>query len=856
MAQARGPGELASILYIEDDPGSRLLVRSLLEPVGYTVADAEDGISGIECALRDRPALILLDVNLPEVDGYTVATALRSFPKLSEVPLVAVTAYAAAGDRERTLVAGCDGYISKPIDVDAFPGQIAEFLRGKREQAAASDEGFYLRDLNQRLVYRLLRQLDEVRNLSLEVGVRAQRLEEIHDAVLDLTSELGPAAILERLLPRLARALHATDLIVELSHPPGLRLAAAGDRPRRAGTAPLDGLGTDLELKVPLIVRGRPLGFVTARWLEGAGATLEEEHLFKIVANQLAIAMENARLYETERAARAGAETGRWQSAFLARVSKGLTASLDYDDTLAEIARLAVPELGDVCVLDMVQGDEFLHRAVVAVSDPLKDGLASALQRYSPGPAPRLVVDVVHTARPHLVSEMTESMLVAAASDAEHLRILRELGPQSAMVVPLMARGRTVGALSLVSLRPDRRYRSADLDLAQEFAARAAEALDNARLYRERQAADRRKDEFLSVLAHELRAPLAPILSAMAIVERHEGDDPAVRGAREIVERQVRHQARILDDLLDLARIGRGMTELRRSRVPLARVVSDALDVIRPLAEGRQQVVHVTLPGDELAVWVDATRMIQVVTNLLGNASKYSREGGEITVVADREGDRAVIRVQDSGEGIAPDLLPRVFEPFVHHGSGAGRARESGLGIGLALVRRLVELHGGTVEAESGGVDRGARFTVRLSLDGPADMAAGEAAPPAVAPCHILVVEDDPDALQTLRIMLEFDGHRVDVAADGDRAIAVALVGRPQVVLIDIGLPGIDGYEVAERLRTALGPEVLLVALTGYGRHEDQLRALAAGCDAHLLKPVDRELLRRVIARPRPANTG
>jgi signal transduction histidine kinase/ActR/RegA family two-component response regulator len=465
-------------------------------------------------------------------------------------------------------------------------------------------------------------------------------------------------------------------------------------------------------------------------------------------------------------------------------------------------------------------------------------------------------VDVVHTAQPHLVSEMTDSMLAAAACDAEHLRMLRQLGPQSAMIVPLMARGRTVGALSLVSLRPERRYRPADVDLAQEFATRAAEALDNARLYREQQTADRRKDEFLSVLAHELRAPLAPILSAMAIVERHEGDDAAVRGAREIVERQVRHQARILDDLLDLARIGRGMTELRRSRVSLARVVSDALDVVRPHAEGRQQVIHATLPDDDLELWVDATRMIQVVTNLLGNASKYSPEGGEITVVAGLEGDRAMILVQDSGEGIAPELLPRVFEPFVQHGATAGRARESGLGIGLALVRRLVELHGGTVEAESGGFERGARFTVRLPIGAPVSMATSDATPATVAPRHILVVEDDPDALQTLRIMLQFDGHRVDVAADGDRAIALAVVGRPEVVLLDIGLPGIDGYEVAARLRQALGSQVLLVALTGYGRHEDQLRALAAGCDAHLLKPVDRELLRRVIARPRPAATA
>ncbi|MGH7308289.1 MAG: response regulator [Candidatus Rokuibacteriota bacterium] len=843
------------ILYIEDDPGSRLLVRSVLERAGHVVLDAEDGLSGIELALRERPALILLDVNLPEVDGYTVATALRTFPKLCEVPIVAVTAYAAPGDRERTLVAGCDGYIAKPIDVDAFPGQVTDFLRGKRERAAAGDEGFYLRDLNQRLVCRLLRQLDEVGRLGQEVGIRAQRLEDIHDAVQDLTSELGPAAILERLLPRLARALHATDLIVELIHPPGLRLASAGERAPRAGSTVASGAGTDLELKVPLVVRGRPLGFVTARWLEGAGATLEEEHLFKIVANQLAIAMENARLYETERAARAEAEAGRWQSAFLAQVSKGLAASLDYDDTLAEIARLAVPELGDVCVLDMLQENELLRRAVVSVADPLKEGLASALQRYSPGPGPRLVVDVVHTAQPRLVTDITESMMAAAACDAEHLRILQQLGPQSAMVVPLVARGRTLGALSLVSLRPERRYRSADLDLAQEFATRAAGALDNARLYRERQAADRRKDEFLSVLAHELRAPLAPILSAMAVVEGHEGEEPAVRAARQIVERQVRHQARILDDLLDLARIGRGLIELRRSPVPVGRIVADALDIIRPQAEARRQLVHATVPDEELVLWVDATRLIQVVTNLLGNASKYSPEGGEITIAAGQEGDQAVIRVGDSGDGIAPELLPRVFDPLVPRGAAAGRVRESGLGIGLALVRRLVELHGGTVEAESGGMERGARFTVRLPLGSATDTTEREALAATGAPRHILVVEDDPDARQTLRLMLEFDGHHVDVAGDGDHAIDVALARRPQVVLLDIGLPGMDGYEVARRLRQALGSQVLLVALTGYGRHEDQVRALSAGCDAHLLKPVDRALLRRVIDRQgRPRN--
>jgi signal transduction histidine kinase len=304
MPEARSGDRSTKILYIEDDPQNRMLARAVLEADGYTVIDAEDGLSGIETAIRETPALILLDINLPGVEGYEVVGILKSFPKLANTPVIAVTAYAMEGDRQRTLVAGCDGYIQKPIDVDAFPTQIAEFLRGKRERVEEREEGHYLRELNQRLVYRLLSQVEELKRLNDHFVRRAGQLEELHQAVRGVTSELGVTALLEKMLPALATALGSRSLTVELAEAPEARVTATGDRSERrpsvlAGSGRETGAGwAEVEWKQPLALQGRSLGTLIARHIVPPGAKSDEEQLLKIVANQVAAAVENARLYE------------------------------------------------------------------------------------------------------------------------------------------------------------------------------------------------------------------------------------------------------------------------------------------------------------------------------------------------------------------------------------------------------------------------------------------------------------------------------------------------------------------------------------------------------------------------------
>ncbi len=832
---------MARILYIEDDSDCRALVRRILEHAGHEIVEAAEGLTGIESALRERPALILLDINLPGMDGYAVAAALNSFPKLASTPIVAVTAYASAEERERILVAGCDGYIAKPIDVDAFPRQVADFLRGKREKVSPAAEVAHLRDLNQRFVCRLLTKLDEVNRLSDQALDRARRLEEIHEAVQDLTSEIGLAPLIERLLPRVARALNAAELSVELSQPPGLRLSLSAGAGRPAGALP-----AEIEWKYPLVVRSRPLGFLIARYVPGAGPTADDEQLFKIIANQMAIAIENCRLYETERAAHAAADVDRGRHAFLARAGVVLGRSLDYGSTVMAIAQLAVPDLADLCLVDVVEDDGTVRRSVVSAGDPAREELAATLRRFPPDPRSfDPVIEALRTQRPALAGRVPDSLLPAVARDAEHLAVLRALAPRSVMIVPMVARGRALGAITLCVTASEREYTPADLAVAEELAARAALALDNARLYRELHDADRNKDMFLATLAHELRTPLAPILNAMAIVRRYEGGEPVVRRAREVVERQVRHQARILDDLLDLARTGHGKIQLHRTEVDVRSALDEALELVRPLVDERGQAVVVTAPAEPLVLTADATRLVQILANLLVNASKFTPAGGQIFVALEREREHAVVRVRDTGSGIEPTLLPRIFDPFFQAGAGPGRG--AGVGIGLALVRRLAELHGGSVEARSPGAGQGSEFVVRLPAAARA-APAPSAVPAAPVPLHILVIEDDADTLDTLRLALELDGHRVDAAAGGRLGIELAVAHRPQAVLVDIGLPGIDGYEVARRLRQSLGASVFLVAISGYSDEDRHQRAAEAGFDAHLLKPVDVDELRRVLA--------
>ncbi len=382
-----------------------------------------------------------------------------------------------------------------------------------------------------------------------------------------------------------------------------------------------------------------------------------------------------------------------------------------------------------------------------------------------------------------------------------------------------------------------------------------AVAKENDRLYQELRRVDRLKDEFLAMLAHELRNPLAPIRNALHLIQLETpSQTPEVRENWSIIERQVTHLVRLVDDLLDVSRINEGKIQLQKERVSLAQIVERAVESSQPLIESRRHQLSQTLPEEELAVNGDAVRLVQVLANLLNNAAKYTSEGGRITLTLERQDNHAVFRVCDTGMGIPADMLPRLFELFTQSERTLARA-EGGLGIGLTLVRRLTEMHGGSVEASSAGAGKGSEFVVRLPLtDAP------PAPPPAPVPARsdalpgyrrVLVVDDNRDSVRTLTRLLTVLGHEVRSAHDGAQAVAMAEEYHPEVILLDIGLPEMDGLEVSRSLRSRREfDQTVLVAVTGYGTSEDRQQSLLAGFNAHLVKPVDLEALKQLLARP------
>ena len=366
------------------------------------------------------------------------------------------------------------------------------------------------------------------------------------------------------------------------------------------------------------------------------------------------------------------------------------------------------------------------------------------------------------------------------------------------------------------------------------------------------QEAAERKDEFLAMLAHELRNPLAPIRTAVQLLRLKELAEPQRASARDIIERQVEHLVNLIDDLLDVSRITRGMIALQRQPVLIGAIVARAVETARPTIDARRHVLAIDMPDELLTVDGDKTRLVQVLANILHNAAKFTAPGGRIGLRVAREGSHATIAVTDTGIGIPAETLPRVFDLFTRCHSDADRG-QGGLGIGLALVRRLTEMHGGTVGAHSDGPDRGTTLTVRLPVllhqhaaaagDRPRD----EAVP--VGPQRrILIADDNHDAATSLSLQLKLAGHEVRTVYDGVEALEAAELFRPDVALLDLGMPRVDGYEVARRLRAqpwALG--TTLIALTGWGQPQDRARSAAAGFDVHLVKPVSEADLFRAV---------
>ncbi len=446
-------------------------------------------------------------------------------------------------------------------------------------------------------------------------------------------------------------------------------------------------------------------------------------------------------------------------------------------------------------------------------------------------------------------------------------------------IVGRLERGETVHTYESVRVRKDGSRFDASISIAAirdeqhrivGAVGIARDVSDRKRLERELQSRlaelgeiDRRKDEFLAMLAHELRNPLAPLQSSLEILAMGVADSNMLKWAREVMERQVSHLVRLVDGLLDVSRMMQGRIELHKQPVELDGIVTRAVEMAQPLIDsrGHKLTVNVT-PG---AIWVeaDSVRLVQVIANLLNNAAKYSLTPGPIWLTARREGTDAVVRVRDEGMGIPADMLSRIFELFVQSNRTMARS-EGGLGIGLTLVRRIIELHGGTVRASSAGPGKGSEFEVRLPVivrkETPKAATGPEEAPAVARPMdrhRVLVVEDNVYAAKSFATLLRLDGHDVQIAHDGPMALQMAESFQPEVILLDIGLPGIDGYEVARRLRERDEFRATrIIAMTGYGQPEDRRRSKEAGIDDHLVKPVKIDVIRSLLAEDTSRELG
>jgi len=478
---------------------------------------------------------------------------------------------------------------------------------------------------------------------------------------------------------------------------------------------------------------------------------------------------------------------------------------------------------------------------IAAVYEDTDDGLA--LRALAPSTPDTPLPDPRSTANPPFVRLMMREQRTAALNDSHRRSDLEMpffLGqpPMRAIIAAAIRSGDAVFGACAICLPHPHEWTDVEFRVTEWLADQCGRVLQALRVQSDLREADRQKNEFLATLSHELRNPLAPIRFALEVMAQGADRGDAVK----IINRQFQHLARLVDDLLDATRLSRNVIQVRKTRVDLVPILRSAIEAIRPDVESASHTLAVTLPAEPVFLDADADRLAQVVTNLVNNAAKYTPAGGRITVLVERARNEAVITVADTGVGLSPADLRRVFDMFTQVGGpGSG-----GLGLGLAIVRRIVELHGGHVEARSAGEGRGSEFTVRLPVAAPGEQAASAtaAAPQVNKRRRVLVVDDNRDAASMMAMLLELHGHDVLVAHDAERALETARANTLDVALLDIGLPGVDGYELARRLRQQDGTRHLrLIAVTGWGQAGDRARASEAGFNAHLTKPTEPELL-------------
>jgi len=606
----------------------------------------------------------------------------------------------------------------------------------------------------------------------------------------------------------------------------------------------------------PLGIRGRRTGTIVFYFRQPRRFTDGDIEAGRALANIAAAALATAELYGEQQAAREAATYAQRQAAFLAEAGAVLSSSLNYQSTLRSVARLAVPTIADWCAVDMV-GAGGVERLAVAHVDPAKVEAAIEVQkRYPADPnAPGGVHDVIRTGKPVRVARIPPTALEAAARDAEHLRIIRRLAITSYMCVPLFDRGRPAGAITFVSAESAREYSDDDLRFARELAARASLAIENARTYAEAADANRLKDEFLATLSHELRTPLNAILGYARMLRSGIVAPEKTQAAIETVERNAVSLNRLIEDVLDVSRIISGRIRLAIEPVDLPAVVRAAIATVQPAADAKGVAVETAVDAATPPTPADQGRLQQLIWNLLANAIKFTPSGGRVRVHVTRADGHIEIAVSDTGIGISSEFLPYVFDRF-RQGDASFAREHGGLGLGLAIARHIAELHGGTIRAESAGVDRGATFTVSMP------MRAGQSVPmppphdnvPAVDQpvdrstartrldgIHVVAVDDEPDALNLVRTVLEAAGARVTAVTSANAALDEISRGGVDVLIADVGMPQVDGLQLIRNVRQLAGAAraTPAAAVTAYARSEDRILTIASGFQMHLAKPID-----------------
>ncbi|HKT78899.1 MAG TPA: ATP-binding protein [Vicinamibacterales bacterium] len=604
-------------------------------------------------------------------------------------------------------------------------------------------------------------------------------------------------------------------------------------------------------IAIPMSIRGEASGSLTFYF--------RRPHVFSSVETQIALAVGNlasaalttGELYDAQRRIRR-------QSDFLAEAAAVLAKSLDYHVTLKRVVDLAVPQIADWCAVDLVGEGGAVERLAVAHINPEKVEMARRIRDRFPERADSRYTPqyVINTGKPAMAERITEEGLARVARNPEHFEAIRELGLCSFMCVPLLARGRTFGAMTFVSGSSGRHYNASDLQFACDIASRAALAVDNARAYEEARRASQLKDEFLATLSHELRTPLNAILGYARMLRSGLLDGAKQARGIEILERNAASLTQIVEDVLDVSRIISGKLTLHTQPLDLASILAQGVATVQPAADAKGVRIHADIDPDAAQIMGDPDRLQQVIWNLLSNAVKFTPSGERIWVRLERASGQVEIAVIDTGVGISPAFLPHVFERFRQADSRISR-QHGGLGLGLAISRHIVEMHGGTIEAHSDGPDKGSTFVVRLPsarresdlsrrLEPRAANVGSAPNRPSLSGVRVLAVDDDDDSLEMLREILEAAGAEVRTAQNGEEAIDLLRNGRFGVLVSDLGMPGMDGFELIGRVRhlsVAEGGRTPAAALTAYARSEDRTRSLRSGFQMHLSKPIEPEEL-------------